>query len=58
MRFPNPEFLSNFDYWAIDKGIEKSDPVLLICRSGDRSALGADFLPWSDLDKTKMLLRE
>ena len=44
VRFPNPEFLSNFDYWAIDKGIEKSDPVLLICRSGDRSALGADFL--------------
>ena len=44
VRFPNPDFLSNFDYWAIDKGIEKGDPVLLICRSGDRSALGADFL--------------
>ena len=44
VRFPNPDFLSNFDYWAIGKDIEKSDPVLLICRSGDRSALGADFL--------------
>ena len=44
VRFPNPDFLSNFEYWAIDKGIEKSDPILLICRSGDRSALGADFL--------------
>jgi len=44
VRFPNPEFLSNFDFWAIEKGIEKNDPVLLICRSGDRSALGADFL--------------
>jgi rhodanese-related sulfurtransferase len=44
VRFPNPDFLSNFEYWALDKGTEKSDPVLLICRSGDRSALGADFL--------------
>jgi rhodanese-related sulfurtransferase len=44
VRFPNPDFLSQFEYWALDKGTEKSDPVLLICRSGDRSALGADFL--------------
>jgi rhodanese-related sulfurtransferase len=44
VRFPNPDFLSNFEFWAMDKGIEKNDPVLLICRSGDRSALGADFL--------------
>jgi rhodanese-related sulfurtransferase len=44
VRFPNPDFLSNFEYWAMDKGTEKADPVLLICRSGDRSALGADFL--------------
>ena len=43
-RAPNPDFLSNFEFWAIDKGIEKNDPVVLICRSGDRSALGADFL--------------
>ena len=43
-RFPNPDFLSNFEFWALDKGIEKSDPIVLICRSGDRSALGADFL--------------
>lgn len=44
VRFPNPDFLANFEYWALDKGTEKNDPVLLICRSGDRSALGADFL--------------
>jgi rhodanese-related sulfurtransferase len=44
VRFPNPDFLSNFENWARDKGTEKGDPVLLICRSGDRSALGADFL--------------
>lgn len=44
VRFPNPDFLSHFEYWALDKGTEKNDPVLLICRSGDRSALGADFL--------------
>lgn len=44
VRFPNPDFLSNFEYWAMDKSTEKTDPVLLICRSGDRSALGADFL--------------
>lgn len=41
---PNPDFLSNVEHWAIGKGIEKSDPVVLICRSGDRSARGADFL--------------
>ena len=44
VRFPNPDFLSNFENWSLDKGTEKSDPILLICRSGDRSALGADFL--------------
>lgn len=43
-RFPNPDFLSNFEFWALDKGIEKGDPIVLMCRSGDRSALGADFL--------------
>ena len=44
VRFPNPDFLSNFEYWSLDKDIDKGDPILLICRSGDRSALGADFL--------------
>ncbi len=57
VRFPNPDFWANFEYWAIDKGTEKADPILLICRSGDRSALGANFLAkqgytnvWSVLD--------
>ena len=44
VRNPNPDFLSQFEYWALDKGIEKNGYVLFICRSGDRSALGADFL--------------
>lgn len=44
VRNPNPDFLSQFELRAMDKGSEKSSPILLICRSGDRSALGADFL--------------
>ncbi|PIV88494.1 MAG: sulfurtransferase [Hydrogenophilales bacterium CG17_big_fil_post_rev_8_21_14_2_50_63_12] len=43
-RNPNPDFLSQFELWTLDKGIEKSDPIVLICRSGDRSALSADLL--------------
>lgn len=44
VRYPNPDFLGQFEMWALDKGIEKNDPVVLICRSGDRSALAADLL--------------
>ncbi|MDP2788236.1 MAG: rhodanese-like domain-containing protein [Pseudomonadota bacterium] len=44
VRNPNPDFLSQFELRAMDKGSEKSSPILFICRSGDRSALGADFL--------------
>jgi rhodanese-related sulfurtransferase len=44
VRNPNPDFLSQFELWALDKGVDKTDPVVLICRSGDRSALGADLL--------------
>jgi rhodanese-related sulfurtransferase len=44
VRNPNTDFLAQFESRAMDKGTEKSDPILLICRSGDRSALGADFL--------------
>lgn len=43
-RGPNPDFLGQFEMWAMDKGIEKTDPIVLICRSGDRSALSADLL--------------
>lgn len=43
-RNPNPDFLSQFEVFALDKGIEKSDPIVLICRSGDRSAMSADLL--------------
>ncbi|MFA5083632.1 MAG: rhodanese-like domain-containing protein [Hydrogenophilaceae bacterium] len=44
LRYPNPDFLGQFEMWALDKGVEKNDPVVLICRSGDRSALSADLL--------------
>jgi len=44
VRNPNPDFLSQFEVFALDKGIEKSDAIVLICRSGDRSALSADLL--------------
>jgi rhodanese-related sulfurtransferase len=43
-RNPNPDFLSQFEVWALDKGIDKTDPIVLICRSGDRSAMSADLL--------------
>lgn len=44
VRYPNPDFLGQFEMWVMDKGIDKSDPIVLICRSGDRSALSADLL--------------
>ena len=44
MRHPNPDFLSQFEMWALEKGVDKTDPVVLICRSGDRSAMSADLL--------------
>jgi rhodanese-related sulfurtransferase len=43
-RGPNPDFLGQFEMWVLGKGVEKNDPIVLICRSGDRSALGADLL--------------
>jgi rhodanese-related sulfurtransferase len=44
VRNPNPDFLSQFEVFALEKGVEKTDPIVLICRSGDRSALSADLL--------------
>lgn len=44
VRDPNPDFLSQFEVFALEKGIEKNDPIVLICRSGDRSAMSADLL--------------
>lgn len=44
LRYPNPDFLGQFEMWVLDKGIDKNDPIVLICRSGDRSALSADLL--------------
>ena len=44
VRNPNPDFLGQFEVFALEKGIEKTDPIVLICRSGDRSAMSADLL--------------
>jgi rhodanese-related sulfurtransferase len=44
VRNPNPDSLGQFEVFALEKGIEKSDPIVLICRSGDRSAMSADLL--------------
>lgn len=44
VRKPNPDFLSQFEVWTFDKGISKKDPIVLICRSGDRTAMAADLL--------------
>ena len=44
VRNPNPDFLSQFEVFALEKGIDKTDPIVLICRSGDRSAMSADLL--------------
>lgn len=44
VRNPNPDFLGQFEVFALEKGIDKTDPIVLICRSGDRSAMSADLL--------------
>ena len=41
---PNSDFLSETESRLKAKGLTKADPVILICRSGDRSARAADLL--------------
>lgn len=41
---PNQNFLSEVDRRMAALGLDKSAPVILICRSGDRSAKGANRL--------------
>lgn len=40
----NPDFASRVAQWLDKKGLNKSDMVILMCRSGDRSAKAADLL--------------
>lgn len=41
---PNVDFAKEVERRLKDKGLAKSDTVILICRSGDRSARAADLL--------------
>lgn len=41
---PNPDFTNRAGQRLAAKGLSKSDPVVLICRSGNRSALAANLL--------------
>jgi len=41
---PNPEFVQEVARRLKEKGLNKSSPIILICRSGDRSAKAADIL--------------
>ena len=41
---PNSDFIQEAEIRLKEKGLGKTDPVILICRSGDRSARAADLL--------------
>ncbi|MDH5204041.1 MAG: rhodanese-like domain-containing protein [Hylemonella sp.] len=41
---PNSDFVSEVALRVAEKGLDKHAPVILICRSGDRSARAADLL--------------
>ena len=41
---PNSDFIQEAEIRLKEKGLTKTDPVILICRSGDRSARAADLL--------------
>ena len=40
----NPDFLSSFKEYAAERGISQDAPIILMCRSGSRSARAADLL--------------
>jgi rhodanese-related sulfurtransferase len=48
----NPDFSSRVAQWLDKKGLNKSDMVILICRSGDRSAKAVNLL--ANLGYTKV----
>ena len=48
----NPDFPSDFKAYAEAKGLSKASPIILMCRSGSRSARAADLL--ADLGYTKV----
>ena len=40
----NPDFLPSLNTYAAEKGIAQDTPIILMCRSGSRSARAADLL--------------
>ncbi len=48
----NPDFPSDFEKYAREHGISNDDKIVLICRSGSRSARAADLL--ADLGYTQV----
>lgn len=48
----NPDFPSDFEKYARENGISNDDKIVLICRSGSRSARAADLL--ADLGYTQV----
>ena len=43
-RKPNPDFLSQMDHLVESKGMDKNSAIILMCRSGKRSAKAASLL--------------
>ncbi|MDQ2089940.1 rhodanese-like domain-containing protein [Marimonas arenosa] len=43
MRF-NPDFVMAFETWLMENGYDETTPIVLICRSGARSAKAANIL--------------
>ncbi len=41
---PNPRFVAEVEARLAGKSLAKSDPVIVMCRSGDRSAIAANLL--------------
>lgn len=48
---PNSDFVAEVDRRRAEKGLTKDDVVILMCRSGDRSARAADLLAEADYRK-------
>lgn len=48
---PNPDFVKSMNDRVAAKGLGKGDAIILICRSGDRSAKAADLLQMSGYTK-------
>ena len=48
---PNPDFTKDVARRLAEKGLDKNAPIILMCRSGDRSARAADLLQMAGYTK-------